>query len=349
MLENGTAINLTISFHTFGRLNARKSNVVWVCHALTANSNVEEWWDGLFGTHRLFDPDEYFIVCANSLGSCYGTTGPLSDENDGPLLDCFPAITTRDMSRAHDVLRRHLGLDSIYTLIGASLGGQQALEWAIESPNLFENLILIATNAHHSAYGIAFNESQRTAIYNDRTFGNGQLNGGKEGLALARSIAMLSYRSYEGYEKTQSESSNQYLNAFRASTYQNYQGKKLADRFCAYSYVTLSKAMDAHNVGRDRVSIECALKEIKASTLVIGISSDSLFPTNEQKTLANHIHDADYVEIHSDFGHDGFLIETEKLESLISDFLRKEYGQIRPTVFKSTVKKNELMNLVANR
>ena len=166
-LECGNELeSLSIHYQTFGKLNADKSNVVWVCHALTANSNVLEWWDGLFGYNDLFDPEQYFIVCPNALGSCYGTTGPNSPGvNTRPLLKDFPTITTRDMANAHDLLRQRLGIDQISITIGASLGGQQAVEWAIERPEVHKKLVLIACNARHSAYGVAFNESQRQAIY----------------------------------------------------------------------------------------------------------------------------------------------------------------------------------------
>jgi homoserine O-acetyltransferase len=350
-LENDTVLKEpTIGYHTFGRLNAAKSNVIWVCHGLTANSDVASWWEGLFGENKLFSPDAHFIVCANALGSCYGTTGPSTpSKSEVAQLDQFPTLTTRDQVTAHESLRKELGIEKIHLLVGASLGGQQALEWSIINQSLVNNLLLIATNARHSAYGIAFNESQRMAIQADPTYGNGQIDGGKSGLAVARSIAMLSYRSYDGYVQTQTESCCDKREDFRASSYQNYQGDKLANRFDAYAYVTLSKAMDSHNVGRGRKSINNALSLVEARTLVIGVSSDQLFPTKEQKYLANHIPNADYVEIDSAFGHDGFLIETEQLSEVINHFLVGDYTQIRPTVFKSTVKKYELMNLVANR
>lgn len=348
LLESGQQIeNLTITFNTYGALNEAKDNVIWVCHALTANSDVLDWWNGLFGEEKFFDPKEYFIVCANVIGSCYGTTGPITPRNGRlPLLDAFPLVTTKDQAKAHDLLLAHLKIERVKLLIGASLGGQQALEWSIINPNLFENLVLIATNAQHSAYGIAFNESQRLAIKADRTFGNGNIKGGKEGLVAARSIAMLSYRSYEGYVSTQSESNSDKLDEFKASSYQKYQGVKLANRFSAYAYTLLSKTMDSHCVGRGRDSIASALQKVRAKTLVIGISTDSLFPTQEQKFLAHGIPSADYAEIHSDFGHDGFLIETEQLHDLLEDFLDNNLKNYRPTVFKSTIKKNQLMNLV---
>ena len=348
-LENDQVLEQpVIGFHTFGKLNAAKSNVIWVCHGLTANSDVLDWWNGLFGENCLFNEDEHFIICANTLGSCYGTTGPSSPrEVQVPLLDKFPTVTVRDQARAHEELRKILGIETLFCLVGASLGGQQALEWSIVNQEVSENLFLIATNARHSAYGIAFNESQRLAIQADPTYG--QINGGKSGLEVARSIAMLSYRSYKGYVQTQTESGNEKSEDFRASSYQRYQGEKLADRFDAYAYVALSKAMDSHNVGRGRVSIADALEQVKARTLVVGVSSDQLFPIAEQKFLATHIAEADYVEIDSAFGHDGFLIETEQLSAVMRDFLDGDYRKFRPTIFKSTIKKNQLMNLIAGR
>lgn len=350
-LESGKIIeNITIGFHTFGTLNKEKNNVVWVCHALTANSDVTEWWSGLFGPGKRFDPDKYFIVCVNALGSCYGTTGPATPQiNQRPLLDKFPEVTTRDLAKVNELLRSILGIESIYALIGASLGGQQALEWSILNPEVFDHLFLIATNARHSAYGVAFNESQRLAIYADGTYGNGDPKGGRNGLIAARSVALLSYRSYAAYVKTQTDESIDQTNDFKASSYQRYQGKKLANRFNAYSYVSLSKTMDSHNVGRGRKSIDAALECITAKTLVIGITSDNLFPTCEQKYLATLIPKAEYIEIESEYGHDGFLIETSKLDRIFTDFLFNGFKNYKPTVFKTTVKKNELLNLLSNR
>ena len=193
VLESGTEIPLLdVAFQTFGTLNKDASNVVWVCHALTGNSDVLDWWSQFFGIGKLFDPEKHFIVCPNSFGSCYGTTGPATFEKHGPRLNQFPFFTVRDMVQIHARLKTFLGIESINTLIGASLGGQQAMEWAISDQNLTDSLVLIATNAQHSPYGIAFNESQRLAIENDASFG--KIDGAKEGLKVARSIALLSYR-----------------------------------------------------------------------------------------------------------------------------------------------------------
>jgi homoserine O-acetyltransferase len=336
-LENGEVLpELSITYHTFGEYVPGKSKVIWVCHALTANSDVSDWWEGLFGKKRYFDNEEYFVICANCIGSCYGTTGPLSytPEAKRYFLD-FPLVTTRDMARAHALLLQQLGIESVYLLIGSSLGGQQAQELAILLGENLQHLVLIATNAFHSPYGIACNESQRLALLADPSFTACDYNGGKNGLRAARSIAMLSYRSYAGYLETQYESGNQVVDGFRAASYQRYQGLKLANRFNAYSYWSLTKSMDAHNIGRNKFSVKAALQTISAHTLVVGISSDILFPVSEQEFLQKHIPDATLTVIDSIFGHDGFLVETAQLEKLIADFLYNDFKTFRQTSFKT--------------
>ncbi len=325
-LERGDKIQgFTIAYHTYGVINADKSNVVWVCHALTANSDVSDWWNGLFGEQDYFNPDEHYVVCANVLGSPYGSTNPTSTDpaSGNPYLLNFPSFTIRDLAHCHELLARHLDIDRINVLIGGSLGGQQAMEWAITSPDRIEHLVLLATNAQHSPWGIAFNESQRLTIAADPTFYAGKPSGGAAGLKAARSIALLSYRSYHTYSSTQREEKQEVFDDFRASSYQNYQGEKLVRRFNAYSYWYLSKAMDSHHVGRYRESNEKALSGIKANTLVIGITSDLLFPIEEQRFLARHIPEAELSEIDSFYGHDGFLIETAAIALAIDGFLKR--------------------------
>ena len=323
-LELGGEIEkLTICFKTYGSLNEAKDNVVWVCHALTANADVMEWWPGLVGANMMLDPQKYFIICANMLGSCYGTTGPGEvNEDDGSVygLD-FPEVTIRDMVKAHQVLAKHLGIQRIYLGTGGSMGGQQILEWAIQQPELFENLCLLATNAKHSPWGIAFNESQRMALEADETLTEKHPNAGANGLEAARSIAMLSYRNYRTYLNTQSEEDNIKKDQFKASSYQRYQGEKLRKRFNAHAYWVLSKAMDSHNVARKRGSLKNALALVKAKTLVIGIKSDILFPIEEQFFLSSHIPKSHLEIIDSPFGHDGFLVEVEKIALCIRTFL----------------------------
>lgn len=326
-LECGGQLDgVQVAYHTYGTLNAARDNVVWVCHALTANADVLSWWPGLFGPGHYFDPVEWFIVCANVLGSCYGTTGPATPlpPHHRPLYHAFPRLTVRDVVAVHEQLRQHLGLARIHTVIGGSLGGQQAVEWAIQQPTVFEHLVLLATNAQHSPWGIAFNEAQRLAIYADCTYEGGGPDGGKQGLRAARAVALLSYRSYDAYARTQAEADADALPAFyRASSYQQYQGDKLTARFDAYSYVTLSQIMDSHHVGRGRGGAAAALARVQARTLVLGISSDVLFPPAEQQLLARYIPGAMYAEMDSPYGHDGFLIETAQ----ITHFLERFYVQ----------------------
>lgn len=326
-LENGVTLpHLDIAYHTYGTLNTAKDNVVWVCHALTGNSDAAVWWDGLIGAGRLFDPAEYFIVCANMLGSCYGSSGAASinPATETPYFRTFPQVTTRDMARAHVLLRQELGIEKILVGLGGSMGGQQLLEWAILEPTVFETIIPMATNAKHSPWGIAFNESQRLALEADATFFEDRLDAGLAGLKAARSIGILSYRNYETFGKTQAEPFNDKLDGFRSSSYQAYQGDKLTKRFNAHSYWQLSKVMDSHNVGRGRGSVEEALAQIQARTLVVGISTDILFPPEEQRFLAEHIPGAEYVEITSPYGHDGFLIEFAVLTDVVREFLGVE-------------------------
>lgn len=323
-LECGTTLpEIEIAYHTYGELAPTGDNVVWVCHALTGNSEAADWWDGLVGEEKLFNPEQHFIVCANMLGSCYGSTGPLSiNPATGKTYGHdFPLVTVRDMVAAHELLREHLGIQKIHVALGGSMGGQQVLEWAIQKPDLFEHIALLATNAVHSPWGIAFNESQRMAIYADDTLlDENNPEAGKKGLETARSIAMLSYRSYDTYQMTQTDVEDK-IGDFRASSYQRYQGLKLWRRFNVFSYLTLSRAMDSHNVGRGRGGVDKALQEVKANTLVIGITSDLLFPLREQEQIAKGITGAQYTELESIYGHDGFLVEFQRIETLIRQFL----------------------------
>lgn len=324
--ETGAILpSLEIAYNTWGKLNAVSDNVIWICHALTANSDVEAWWPGMVGKGFLFDPDKYFIVCANVLGSCYGTTGPAS-VNPGtgkPWSAAFPPVTVRDLVNVHEILRNHLGIKRIHTIIGASIGGFQALEYSIMFPDLIERLIILASGARQTPWAIAFSESMRLAMRADQTFAAGEPDGGKNGLKAARSIALLSYRTMEAYNKTQQEDNDDKLSSFRAASYQAYQGEKLVKRFNPYSYWCLTCMSDTHNIGRGRGGVINALKGIRAEVLCVGIKSDLLFPTDDQKFITANTNNAEYVEIDSSFGHDGFLIETADVTGVIRSFWEK--------------------------
>lgn len=330
-LEAGGILpDLVLKYTTLGQLNKDRSNAVWVIHALTGNSDVTTWWPDLFEPGGPYDPSEYFVICANTLGGCYGSTGPLSlnPATGKPFFHDFPLITNRDIVRAFDLLRKKLGLERIHTVIGSSLGGQQALEWSILEPNVFEHLVLIASNGQHSPWGIAFNEAQRMAIEADPSWKEDDKRAGTNGLKAARAMAMLSYRSYAGFAERQAEKTTDTIDDFRAASYQQYQGRKLGDRFNAFSYWTLSKAMDSHHVGRNRKSIEHALGEVKARTLVIGIEGDLLFPLAEQQFLVKNIPSSGLEIIHSIYGHDGFLVEFDQLKSIVNKFYQHKQSTV---------------------
>ena len=324
-LENGGMIKgLTIAYHTFGKRRSDRNQVVWVCHALTANSDVADWWPCTVEKGKFLDPGKYFTVCANIVGSHYGTTGPLdlNPETGKPYYDTFPFITVRDMVRAHMLLAEALGITHVKAVIGSSIGGFQAMEWAIMKPDFIDRLGLIATAARSQPWTIALNESQRMAIEVDPTYEQNDPDAGKNGMRVSRSIGLLSYRGVSAYNMTQQENDNLYkLTGFRAATYQQYQGDKLGRRFNAYSYYRLTQAFDSHNVGRFRGGIEKALEKIKAKTRIIGITSDIILPVSEQIFLYRHIPDSELFLINSDFGHDGFLVEHEKLNELLKPFV----------------------------
>ncbi len=325
VLESGTIVpGFKLAYTIMGKADPAGSNVVWIFHALTANSDPAEWWPGLVGDGKLFDPATHFIICVNMPGSCYGSTGPLdiNPDNSAPWYHDFPFFTPRDMVRAYQHLKDHLGILKIHIGIGGSMGGQQLLEWAIEEPHLFEFIFPIATNAVHSSWGKAFNASQRMCIEIDPSWKNKSDSAGTEGMKVARSIALISYRQYDTYKITQADQ-NDALQRFKSESYQRYQGEKLARRFNAFSYYVLSQGMDAHNVGRNRGGVIEALGEIRSRTLSIGVDSDVLYPISEQEFIANNIPYAEFATIDSLYGHDGFLLEFQKIERLIKGFIAK--------------------------
>ena len=311
-LEMGEQLNdLQIAYHTYGTLNKDKSNVVWAFHALTASSDVMDWWPGLFGENDLFNPKDYFIICVNVLGSPYGTTTP-KDLN-------FPFFTARDVVNAELLLAKHLEIENIHIAIGGSFGGNQALEFAHSFLGKIDNLIAIACSAKESAWGMAIHEAQRLAIQADQTFG--EPDGGKAGLKAARGVALLTYRTSTAYIAQQTDNDDK-VDDFKAASYIRYQGDKLVNRFNAISFYYLSKCLDTHNIGRGRGGESEALKTITSNTLLICVSSDFLIPPRLTEDMAKYIPNSVYKEIDSEFGHDGFLVETGKLTETISSFLK---------------------------
>src|ERR1039457_1734172 len=329
-LESGEILpELEIAYHIYGELNKKKINVIWICHALTASSDAADWWSGLVGEGKIFDTKKYFIVCANILGSCYGSSGPLSlnPKTGKKYYSSFPQITIRDMVNAHILLRKHLGIDKIFIGVGGSMGAYQILEWTVMEPQLFERTILMNTSAKESAWGIAIHTAQRLAIEADTTWKNNSDDAGAKGLKAARAIGMLPYRNYEMFAEKQTDEDDSKLDNYKSSSYIHHQGDKLVKRFNAYSYWLLTKAMDSHNIARGRKKIEVVLKSIKTKSLIMGISSDRLCPNSEQKFLAKYLPNAALKIIDSPFGHDGFLTEWKKMTKAIKgwmNFLRSK-------------------------
>ena len=325
VLENGKTLQgINITYQTHGQLNSDASNVVWVCHALTANADPADWWKGLVGEGCIINPQEHFIIGANILGSCYGTTGPLSinPKTNQPYYSDFPSITIRDMVKANILLRQHLGIQHIYLLIGGSMGGYQVLDWAMMEKEIIKNIFLIATSPSESAWGVAVHTAQRLAIEADSTWMEHRPDAGSKGLKAARAIGMLTYRNYGIYQEKQTDPDPEKIDNFRVSSYITYQGDKLVKRFNAYSYWLLTKAMDSHHLGRKRGGdLIKALESITQPTLIIGIHSDILCPLDEQRFMAEHMPNADLVEIDSAYGHDGFIIETKQITEHLSIWL----------------------------
>jgi homoserine O-acetyltransferase len=282
---------------------------------------VFDWWNVLCGEGKTYDPKKHFIICANIIGSCYGSSGPLSINpiTNQPYYSTFPEVTIRDMVNAHIVLRKHLEIEKINTLIAGSMGGYQVLEWVVQEPQVIDKMVLLATSTQESAWGIAIHTSQRLAIETDLSWKDLTPNAGSQGLKTARAIGMLTYRTYQSFVNNQTDEEHK-LDNFKASSYIHYQGEKLVKRFNAYSYWLLTKAMDSHNIARHRQSVEVVLNNIKVKSLIIGITSDMLCPVSEQKFIAQHIPNAKYVEIDSQFGHDGFLLEGEQIGKAIREF-----------------------------
>lgn len=314
----------TVAYQTWGSLNRQRNNAVLVCHALTGNTKADEWFGGLFGEGKTLDPERHFIICPNVLGSCYGTTGPASvnPETGQAYRADFPEVNVRDMVRLHQRLLDSLGVQGVETVIGGSLGGMQALEFSIMDLRT-RSAVVIGMGKAHSPWAIGISHTQRRAIYNDPNWHDGYYDEDsppEEGLSIARMIAMNSYRSPQDFESKFGRRRQDGSDIFEVESYLNYQGKKLADRFDAVSYVRLTQAMDSHDVAHNRNTYQEILEGVRAPVLVVGIDTDMLYPIEEQKELAGLFPGGQYSEITSPYGHDAFLIEFEQINKLVYSF-----------------------------
>jgi len=323
-LESGELLpELEIAYHTWGELNEAKDNVVWVFHALTANSDLSDWWPDILSDASALNPKDYFIVCANILGSPYGTTSPLTinPTTKEPYYSDFPFYTIRDMISAHKILRDYLGIKQVAIGLGGSMGGFQGYEWAVQEPDFFKKMILVVTGPKESPWRLAVHSSQRIAIEADPTWKERHMMAGEHGVAAARAIGMLSYRNHTIFNKTQADKESK-VDDFNADSYLRYQGKKLINRkFQGFLLWQLTRAMDSHDIGRERGGVSEALKSLKPEILQISIDSDLLFARDEQEEIAQLIPNVTYREIQSLYGHDGFLTEFGKINVLIEEFL----------------------------
>lgn len=326
-LEGGeTLTDVTVEVRTWGK---HRPNAILICHALTGDANADEWWSGLFGAGKVFDPAASFIVSMNVLGGCAGTTGPTSETADGSghYGSTFPRVTIRDMVDVQRAVLDSLGVNELDLVIGGSMGGMQVLEWAIKYPDMVDRIVPIAVGAAQSAWAVGFSESQRNAIVTDPTFAGGDYALDAQpsaGLSTARMIAMTSYRSATSFEARFGRRADD--DGFAVQSYLQHQGRKLVDRFDANSYLRLIDAMDTHDVGRGRGPIEGILHRVDARGLVIGISTDVLYPVAEVRNLAANLPRCRFAVLDSIHGHDGFLVDVDALNDLIKSIFAETNG-----------------------
>ena len=344
----GELAGFTLAYETWGELNAAHDNCIVVSHALTGDSHVTGdagpghptpgWWPDLVGPGRPLDSSRFFVVCVNVLGGCRGTTGPssLNPETGAPFALDFPLVSIRDMVASQARLLEHLGVQRVVCVLGGSMGGQQVLEWGVQHPDLVRGLVPLAANFAASPQQISFGSVGRKAITLDPDFhdgayyGRGDGHGPARGLAIARMIAHITYRSDAsfisrfGRALVEGEKPGLFQR-FEVESYLDYHGDKLVRRFDANTYLYLTKAMDLHDVFAGFESEEAALRRIRGPVLMMGVSSDILFPTHQQivgvRALRNVGVPVSYFEIESPHGHDGFLIETEVVGARITRFL----------------------------
>jgi homoserine O-acetyltransferase len=326
-LDSGARLpSVTVAFRTWGRPDADGGNAVLVCHALTGSADVDRWWGTLLGPGRALDPDRDFVVCSNVLGGCYGTTGPTTPRpgGHGRWGGDFPAVSVRDIVRVQAALLDALGVKRLRLVVGGSLGGMQVLEWALLFPDRVEAIAPIAVSARHSAWSIGLSEAQRQAIYSDPRWRDGCYppeDGPDAGLSVARQIAMCTDRSRARLEARFARSEAE-AGGFAVEGWLHHHGRALVDRFDASTYVTLTKAMDTHDVGRGRGGWREALATVRVPALVVSIDTDVLYPPVEQEELANALPLGRLARLASPHGHDAFLIEGENTNALVARFRR---------------------------
>jgi homoserine O-acetyltransferase len=359
-LESGQSLSpITVAYEVYGKLNEQKSNAILIFHALTGDSHLarhseedheEGWWEPLVGPGKVFDTEKYYIICSNVLGGCQGTTGPatVDPKTREPYGMSFPVITIRDMIKLQRKLLEYLQIDHLFMVAGGSMGGMQALQWVVDYPDMTDAAIVIAAPGRSSPQAIAYNEVGRQAIINDPYWRNGDYYSYEEwpdqGLSIARMLGMITYQSDMSMTR---KFDRRLMNAlpkdrynfatqYEVESYLHYQGYKLVARFDANTYLYLTRALDHFDLADGYDSYEESLKRIQARVLLYGISSDILYPVQHIKALYDILHEngkqAEYAELDTDYGHDGFLIEFPKMEPVLRDFIsRAELKSLLPS------------------
>ncbi len=324
-LENGEELHdVEIAFRTWGDPANAAERAILICHALTGSADVEAWWPNIIGAGKTFDPANDYIVCANILGSCYGTTGPVSFKPGTQIRyrADFPRVSVRDMVELQRRLLDELEIERIELVTGPSLGGMQALEWAAMYPERVGSVVPIGVGGQHSAWCIGVSEAQRAAIAADPNWNDGYYSDAappEQGLAAARMMAVCTYRSWESFDQRFGRV-RQNGSQYQVQSYLRHQGTKINQRFDANTYVTLTHAMHTHDLARERGDFEDVLRSITQPALVVSVSSDALYPPAEQRYLADFLPNARYEILDCPHGHDGFLIETDTLGAMIAEF-----------------------------
>jgi homoserine O-acetyltransferase len=359
ILENGAKLGpITLAYETYGTLNPRRDNAILILHALSGDSHVAGyysnddskpgWWDIMVGPGKGIDTNKYFVVCSNILGSCMGSTGPctINPETVLPYALDFPMVTIGDMVRAQMALMDYLGIDKILAVIGGSIGGMQVLEWCVKYPQKVVSAIPLASTTRHSALAIAFNEVARQAIMADPNWNNGNYYSGDKpdlGLAVARMIGHITYLSDESMRRkfgrrlqNRSNFSFNFDADFQVESYLRYQGTKFVERFDANSFLYITKAADYYDLEYqygDGSAVK-AFSKAKAKFLVVSFTSDWLYPTYQSKAMVQAMKknglDVSFCEIEAAWGHDAFLLPSERLSALIKGFLERVHGEIQP-------------------
>ena len=348
-LESGRILGpITLAYETYGTLNADCSNAILVAHAWTGNAHLAGkhdesdpkpgWWDDIVGSGRLLDTDRYFVICSNVIGSCYGSTGPTSiNPKTGKRYNLtFPVVTVRDMVRAQTLLIDHLGIDRLVTVLGGSMGGMQALEWATQFPDRIASAVVLATTPAPSAQAISLNAVARWAIFNDPTWKKGEYRKNpKDGLALARGIGHITFLSDEsmtakfGRRFSAKDGLFDFFGQFEVERYLTYNGYSFVNRFDTNSFLYLAKALDLYDVAWGCESLEEAFQPVKAPIQFLAFTSDWLYPPAQTETMVTALKkigkQVEYHLIDSSYGHDAFLLEHETFAPQVSDFLERAY------------------------